>query len=575
MVTRDDGMQSDATLGERRAALERRHGRWRPRTLAGALDAVAAERPDRPYVLTDERVWTYAELAEWARRIARALVARGVRPGDHVAVLFPNDPRLVAVLYAVARAGAVAVPLNVRLRPRELAAVLRQSDSVGLIGVDRFRDVDVVAALDEIAPGWAQRGGGEALPRMAWAAMCPEGLELPGLDHDPDPALDDELAARAAAARADHPATIFYTSGTTGEPKGVVLTHDMVLRSAYGSALTRGFADGRRILLVLPVHHVFAYVEGLLASLFVAGGVILQPAFDPEAALRAIERHRATEALFVPTMTLGVLDAARAATYDLSSLTAVMSAAAPAPARLWEEVREELGVTDLVTGYGMTETSAATTFTMPDDDMERLTATVGRPKLGGIAGDPDLGGALAAYRVVDPETGAELPDGAEGELAGRGPIVTRGYYRRPEETAATVDADGWLRSGDLGRIRPDGYLELTGRSKDLYKCGGELVTPVEVEQVLGEHPGVAQAYVVGIADERMGEVGCAYVVAAEGAAPSEAALLEHCRTRLARFKVPAAFRFVTAAELPVTASGKVQKFVLAERELVAREGLRA
>jgi fatty-acyl-CoA synthase len=209
----------------------------------------------------------------------------------------------------------------------------------------------------------------------------------------------------------------------------------------------------------------------------------------------------------------------------------------------------------------MTETSAATTFTMPGDPLERLVETVGRPKLGGVAGP------LVEYKLLDPFSGADMPPGGEGELAARGAIVTRGYYKRPEETAAVLDADGWLRSGDLGRIDAEGYVRLTGRSKELYKCGGELVMPVEVEARLTEHPDVAQAYVVGLPDERMGEVGCAFVVPAEGASPSPEALIEHCRSGLARFKVPAQVVLVPAGELPLTASGKVRKFRLAERAL--------
>jgi fatty-acyl-CoA synthase len=260
-------------------------------------------------------------------------------------------------------------------------------------------------------------------------------------------------------------------------------------------------------------------------------------------------------------MSLAVVDAAAAGDHDTSSLHSVMSAAAPAPARLWRQLAERLGVEQLVTAYGMTETAAATTFTLPGDPMDKLVGTVGRPKLGGVAGP------LVEYRLQDPFTGD--PVDGEGELAARGAIVTRGYYRKPDETAAVLSPDGWLRSGDLGRFDADGYVQLTGRSKDLYKCGGELVMPVEVEARLTEHPEVAQAYVVAVPDERMGEVGCAFVVPAEGAAPSPAALIEHCRASLARFKVPARVVLVSAAELPLTASGKVQKFRLAERTRAA------
>jgi fatty-acyl-CoA synthase len=260
-----------------------------------------------------------------------------------------------------------------------------------------------------------------------------------------------------------------------------------------------------------------------------------------------------------------VVETARAGRWDLSSLHAVMSAAAVCPARLWREVVEVLGVTELVTGYGMTETSAATTFTMPHDAIETMVETVGRPKPGGVAGDPALGGLLARYRAIDPDTGAETPPGVPGELTVKGPIVTRGYHDADDETAAAFDGEGRLRSGDLGAIRDDGYLVLTGRIKDLYKCGGEQVMPSEVEAVLTARPEVAQAHVVALPDERMGEVGCAWIVPADGQTPSVDELLAHCRAELSRFKVPAVVLFCGAEELPLTASGKVRKFELAER----------
>lgn len=570
-------------LADRRAALEQRHDPWQPRTLAATLDEVAAAHPERPFLISDLGTLTYAELSDWSRRIARGLVWRGVATGDRVAVILPNGAPSVATRFAIARAGAVAVPINFLLRAQELAYVLDQSNAVALVTMEEFRDIDELATLDRIGPGWDRLHGGDArvdalshlrlvvtVPRQAYhEAMLRsrrEGaLSLAGLEADPENELDDELDRRAATSRPSDLATIFYTSGTTGLPKGVLSTHDMELRSAYGSALTRAFEDGRRILFALPLHHVFAYVEGLLASTFVAGSVIMQSAFDPRATLEAIERHRATEALFVPTMSLAVIEAARAGNYDTGSLHSVMSAAQSAPARLWRELRELLGVEQLVTGYGMTETAAATTFTFPEDPDELLVETVGKPKLGGAAGDPSIGGLLAEYKTVDPTTGEGMPPGAAGELVARGPIVTSGYYAKPDDTAASMLPGGWLRSGDLGWIDDGGYLRLTGRSKDLYKCGGELVMPTEVEARLTARPDVAQAHVVGVPDERMGEVGCAWIVPAEGQEPDPDELIAYCRSELARFKVPAYVLFTRADALPLTASGKVQRFVLGER----------
>ncbi len=560
----------------RRAALDDRHRPWQSRTVSAMLDSVAASYPDRAFVITDQGTLTYAELAAWSARLARGLVAAGLQTGERVGLFLPNGAEMIAARFAVASAGAVAVPISFRLHARELAQLLTLSAASALITMEEFREIDALAALDTIAPGWDQPGGQQDLPDLRVIATAPKpgqpgrrpgAVTLGQLERDPDADLDAELARRAAAGQPGDIATIFYTSGTTGVPKGVLSTHDMELRSAYGSAYTRAFEDGRRILFALPLNHCFAYIEGLIAAMFVAGTVVVQAVFDPAATLAAIEQHQIGEALFVPTMSLAVVAAARESPADVSCLHSVMSAASSAPASLWSELGKLLGVEQLVTAYGMTETSAASTFTLPGGPLDDLEHTVGYPKPGGIASDPALGGRVVQYKTVDPVTGADLPAGAEGELAARGPIVTPGYFQQPDATAAAMLPGGWLRSGDLGYVRADGALVLTGRAKDLYKCGGELVTPAEVEALLNRRPDVVQAFVVGVPDARMGEVGCAWVVPERGAELDPDEVIEHCRGELARFKVPAYVFVVDADQLPLTVSGKVQKFRLAQRAI--------
>ncbi|MGB6455941.1 MAG: AMP-binding protein [Streptosporangiaceae bacterium] len=565
-----------AEIPARRAALEDRHRPWRSRTVSAMLDSVAADYPDRPFVITEQGTLSYAELAGWSARLARGLVAAGMQPGERVGLFLPNGAEMIAVRFAVARAGAVAVPISFRLQARELAQLLSLSEASALISMEKFRDIDALAALDAIAPGWDSPGGQPALPNVRVIATAPESggtgqrpgaLTLGQLELEPDPALDAELARRAAAAQPADVSTIFYTSGTTGVPKGVLSTHDMELRSAYGSAYTRAFEDGRRMLFALPLNHCFAYIEGLIAAMFVAGTVIVQATFDPAASLAAIEEHQVGEALFVPTMSLAVVAAARTSSRDVSCLHSVMSAASSAPASLWSELGKLLGLEQLVTAYGMTETSAASTFTLPGGPLDDLEQTVGYPKPGGIASDPELDGRVIEYKTVDPVSGADLPPGAEGELAARGPVITPGYFQQPEATAAAMLPGGWLRSGDLGYVRADGALVLTGRAKDLYKCGGELVMPAEVEEVLNRRADVVQAFVVGVPDARMGEVGCAFVVPEAGAELDQAEIMTACRAELARFKVPAYVVSLSADQLPLTASGKVQKFRLAQQAI--------
>jgi fatty-acyl-CoA synthase len=299
----------------------------------------------------------------------------------------------------------------------------------------------------------------------------------------------------------------------------------------------------------------------------VGGAVVPRIAFSPADYFASIERHRATEILAVPTMTVALLEHPSRTGHDLSSLTAILSGAAPAPVWLWQKVQAELGVTEITTGYGMTECGGAMTMTLPEDPLECHSSTVGRPKLAGAAGlggDDDHGGDLCRYKTVDPVTGEDLPDGAEGELVSTGPTRMLGYWDKPDETAQALRG-GWVYSGDLGVIRPDGYLQVTGRSKELYKSGGELIMPKEIEDLLTRHAGISQAFVVGVPDERWGDVGCAWVVREPGSVVTVEELTALCKEKLARFKVPKHFLFLEPADLPTTPTGKVQKYRLAQR----------
>jgi fatty-acyl-CoA synthase len=378
---------------------------------------------------------------------------------------------------------------------------------------------------------------------------------------------NEAVFERTAAADPFATSDLLYTSGTTGMAKGVMLQHDAVLRTAYASAYTRAFQDGRRVLFALPIYHVFGYVEATVAVLFVGGAICPHPIFDAGKLLRDVGRHQLNELICVPAMTTVVLAEAQSAEYDLSSLITMFSSGAAHRPDVWAQILDILRVDELFTAYGQTETTASTLCTAPGDPIERLMTTNGGPKPAGVAGDPGLGGLLAAYRVVNARTGLDVPPGEVGELIVRGPMVTKGYYKKPEETATVLDREGWLRTGDLGRFDEHGYLTLTGRTKESYRCGGELVVPREVELVLEAYPGVRAAHVVGIPHPRMGEVGCAWIVPDGPDKPDPAALIAYCGTRLARFKVPAVVLFTETEELPVTVTGRVQKFRLTERAL--------
>jgi fatty-acyl-CoA synthase len=547
-------MTLTADIEARRDELRRRFPVWRPRTLSDWLDDCAERYSGRPMVLTDDCELSYADVAIQSRRLADGLAALGVQPGDRVAMIMANYPDFVAIKFAIARTAAIAVPLNYLYRSDELRFVLADAECRVVITMTGFADLNYQALLD-VMPDPFTVVLLDTDGRARSGALTVEGLA----------ALGDQNRGASDHRRTDPhgPGDMLYTSGTTGSPKGVLVSHDAVLRTAFASALTRAYEDGRRILFSLPCYHMFGYVEGLLSVGFVGGAVIPQTSFSAEGYFAGIQRHRANDILCVPTMAVAMIEHPARRDYDLSSLTAILCGSAPAPIWLWRQIAADFGVSEIVTGYGMTECGGAMTLTRPEDPLELTSDTVGRPKMAGPAAVPGAD-ALAQYQARHPETGAALPPGEEGELVSRGPTTMLGYWNRPDETAATL-RHGWLHSGDLGVVRNDGYLQVTGRSKELYKSGGELVMPKEIEDLLAAHDAISQVFAVGLPDDRWGEIGCAVVVPAPGVVLTEADVLATCRAKLARFKVPKRVVFYRADDLPTTPTGKVQKFRLVQQ----------
>ncbi|HUB58471.1 MAG TPA: class I adenylate-forming enzyme family protein [Mycobacterium sp.] len=547
-------MTPTATIDARRDELRRRFPAWQPRNLADWLDDCAERYSSRPIVLTDDRKLSYTDVATESRRLADGLVSIGVRPGDRVAMIMANYQEFVAIKFAIARAGAIAVPLNYLYRSDELRFVLTDSGCRVVITMTGFADLDYQAMLDRIpdAPtvvlldvdGRARRG-----------ALTVEGLAALG---DQNAGASDDRGVDPGA-----PGDMLYTSGTTGSPKGVLVSHDAVLRTAFASALTRAYQDGRRVVFSLPCYHMFGYIEGLLSVGFVGGAIIPLTRFSAEGYFAGIQRHRATDLLCVPTMAVAMIEHPGRRDYDLSSLTAILCGAAPAPIWLWEQIAADFGISEIVTGYGMTECGGAMTLTRPEDPLELTAETVGRPKMAGVAGIAGTD-VLVQYRAVHPESGAALPPGEEGELVSRGPTSMLRYWNRPHDTEATL-RNGWVHSGDLGVLREDGNLHVTGRSKELYKSGGELIMPREIEDLLAAHDAVSQVFAIGLPDERWGEIGCVVVVLVPGAELNETDVLDICRAKLARFKVPKRVVFYRADDLPTTPTGKVQKYRLVQQ----------
>ncbi len=544
-------MTSMASVDHRRALLRSRYPVWKPRSLADWLDDCVTEYGSRPMVLADDRTMTYRDVGLQARQLADGLIALGVQPGDRVGMVMANYPEFVPIKFAIARVGAIAVPMNYLYSAAELRFVVADSGCRVLITMTEFaglRYPEMLESMDDAPITVLLDTDGSASPD----ALTVNGLAELGQRHA---GASDGISVDPSSG-----GDMLYTSGTTGSPKGVLVSHDAALRTAYASALTRAYEDGRRILFSLPCYHMFGYVEGLLSATFVGGAIIPQTRFSAASYFQGIERHRATDILCVPTMAVALLEHPERGDYDLSSLAAILCGSAPAPIWLWEAIEAEFGVSEIVTGYGMTECGGAMTLTRPEDELARTAETAGRSKMAGCAaidGTDDL----VTYKAVDPETGADLPAGTEGELVSQGPTMMREYWNRPAETSAALRR-GWLHSGDLGRVYEDGYLRVTGRSKELYKSGGELVMPKEIEDLLERRDDISQAFAVGLHDERWGEIGCAVIVRAPESRITEDEVLQHCRDNLARFKVPKRVVFYRAEDLPTTPTGKVQKYRL-------------
>ena len=563
------------SLLDRRHRLDTEWALWVSRPLGRHLDHCVELFGNEPFVINDDRTWTYEQLRDWSRRLAGGLVALGVQPGEHVALVMANYAEFVAVKFAIASIGAVCVPVNFLLRERELSYVLQQSNSVTLITMDAFRDNDYVTMLDSLMPGWESGDTHDSYPSLRHVVVfSPSGRSrslrsLADLEMLASNADTAQVKARNTAVEVSQNADILYTSGTTGTPKGVMLTHDMLVRTGYASAFGRGLWRGHRSAFALPMYHVFGAIECLLAATFVGGAVAPRTQFDPADLLSCVARFGLDELAAVPTMTLGLLAEARRArhdghSYDLANLRIVYSSGTVAPPTIHGEIRDLLGPDELVAGYGQTETTAAMTSNVQELGDEHLQTTSGRLRPAGVAGDASLGGVLATYKTIDAETGADVARGVRGELVVSGPAVTVGYFNKPDETAAAFTADGWLRTGDIGVVTGDGDVVLSGRLKETYRCGGEMVMPAEVELVIAECAGVTQVHVVGLPHERMGEVGCAVIVPSEHELPNAADVMAHCTANLARFKVPVHVVFMQASELPVTVTGRVQKFRLAQ-----------
>jgi len=490
--------------------------------------------------------FSFATLEREARIIARGLIALGVAPDERVVLWATNVPEWIVLQFALAKIGAILVTANTSLRTRDIDYLLRQSEAATLITIRGFRDVDYINELASTTERAA------TLERRIFIGVgTPEGFTpYAAVRAAADRVSDEILDARGRAVGLDDVINMQYTSGTTGFPKGVMLTSRNIVNNGHALGAVLGYTPADRLCLCVPLFHCFGCVIGVLGTYTHGGCLCVLEAFDAKGVLEMVHTERCTALYGVPTMFIAELEHPDFSKYDLTSLRTGVMAGSLCPEPLMRRVMTDMHLPEMTIAYGMTESSPGITMTPRDSSIAQRTQTVG-PVL------PEL-----EVKIVDPATGAERATGERGELCCRGYNVMTGYYSNPEATRAAIDADGWLHTGDEASMDPDGYFRITGRIKDLIIRGGENIAPKEIEDRLREHPAVADAYVYGVPDSFFGEAVAVAVRTKSGAQPSPEELTAWCASTLAKFKVPRYVRFVS--EFPMTASGKIQKYKLRE-----------
>ncbi|MCX3286741.1 FadD3 family acyl-CoA ligase [Streptomyces sp. NEAU-H22] len=520
------------------------------------LVRTAAERyADVEAVVEGRTRVTYAELGARVERAAAACLATGVEPGDRVAIWAPNSLDWIVAALGAVSVGAVLVPLNTRFKGAEAADVLRRSGARLLFVTGTFLGTSYVASLRRAAGNGPGTGPLPGLPALKHAVVLSEDAPADFLTWkdflaDGEGVGTADVRDRAAAVRGTWPSDIVFTSGTTGRPKGAVITHDQTLRAYDIWGDLAGLTRGDRYLIVNPFFHTFGYKAGVIACLMRGATMIPQPVFGVNTVLANIAAERVSVLPGPPTLLQSLLDHPARDAHDLSALRLVVTGAAVVPLRLVERLRTELGIATVLTAYGLSEASGIVTMGRRGDDPTVIASTSGRAVPG------------TEVRVVDPE-GRPLGPGLPGEVLVRGFNVMRGYYEDERATAEVLSPDGWLRTGDIGVLDAAGNLRITDRLKDMFIVGGFNAYPAEIEQLLGLHPDVADVAVIGVPDARLGEVGRAYVVRRPGALLTADDLIAWSRREMANYKVPRTVEFV--AELPRNASGKAVKGALRDR----------
>ena len=519
-------------------------------TIGANLRRIAAAHGGREALVDvpSGRRWTYAEFDADTDTLARGLIAAGMKAGDRVGIWAPNCPEWALLQYATAKAGIILVNINPAYRSHELGYVLRQSGVRLLVSAESFKSSNYRAMVEDVS------GDLPGLEKVIYLGSI-DWDELFVVGAMPIAGGGDQLAEREAAAGFDDPINIQYTSGTTGFPKGATLSHHNILNNGFFIGEGCRYTEADRVCIPVPFYHCFGMVLGNLACTTHGSAIIIPaPGFDPAATLRAVAQEQCTSLYGVPTMFIAELALPDFASYDLSTLRTGIMAGSPCPVEVMKQVVERMHMDEVSICYGMTETSPVSTQTRYDDSIERRVSTVGRV------------GPHLEVKIVNPATGLTAPYGEPGELCTRGYSVMLGYWDQPDKTAEVIDQARWMHTGDLAVMDADGYVNITGRIKDMVIRGGENIYPREVEELLYAHPDILDAQVIGVPDEKYGEELMVWVRMRDGASPVTAEdIREFCTGKVAGYKIP---RYVhITEEFPMTVTGKVRKVEMREKSV--------
>jgi len=533
-------------------------------TIGKLLEKTAANAPDHEAVVYPDRRlrYTYRQFDQLCRKVAKGLVALGIEKGEHVAIWASNTPEWLTAQFASAKTGAVLVTVNTNYQLSELEYVLKQSDATTLILMESYRGTSYIDILYKLIPELKESEPGKlASERLPFL----KNIILMGDKRHPGMYLWDDilkLSGSVSVKALDHRMerlkehdviNMQYTSGTTGFPKGVMLTHSNLANNAANIAECMNLSRKDRMCIPVPFFHCFGCVLGTLACVTAGATMVPVQEFNPKEVLSAVETEKCTALHGVPTMFIAELNDQDFASYDLSSLRTGIMAGSNCPIEVMKKVINNMGMSEITIAYGQTEASPVITQTRVNDSLKRRVETVGRAL-------PNV-----EVKITEPGTNQEVARGVQGELCTRGYHVMKGYYKNSEDTAAVIDEDGFLHTGDLAVMDEEGYCRITGRLKDMIIRGGENIYPREIEEFLYKHSNILDVQIVGVPDETFGEEISAWIKLKSGASMTADELKEYCKGKIARYKIPRYIAFVE--EFPMTASGKVQKFKLREQAL--------